>query len=501
MSTYGISSSTPKYHAFAMDPIADLDAYAISQMISKRELSTAEAIRYFIGRIDHLNPQLNAVCHRNNNLALAHAHRLDSRPPEDPKRLTLKGIPTLIKDNINVAGMPTTHGSDAVKPKPLRSTDPFAQQLFKLDMICLGKSAMPEFGLNATTEPLHNPPTHNPWCHNISSGGSSGGAAAAVASGMVPIAHGNDGGGSIRIPASCCGLVGLKPTNGRLRASHLGEKLPIKIVNDGVITRSVRDTALFYALAEQQYRDPKLPLLGQINGPSTRRLKVGYLRNSITDTPTDSSNLTVLDQTIQQLSELGHIVEPVDILVDQNFIKNFSHYWAFLAFNLHHFGGQLLHSSYRKKDIEPFTLWLSKYFAASWYQLPMTLYRLHRVRNHYRHIFRQLDVVLTPTLAQQPVALGWLKTDIDPKELLDRLINYASFTPLNNASGGPGITLPLGKNHQGVPIGMHFSADLGDEKTLIELAYELEQTSLWQPIKKPHAQATQATNSHFIANI
>lgn len=179
--------------------------------------------------------------------------------------------------------------------------------------ICLGKSTLPEFGFNASTEPAQGDPTRNPWNLDYSCGASSGGAAALVAAGVVPIAHANDGGGSIRIPAACCGLVGLKPTRGRVVDNDAARDLPVNIISDGVVTRSVRDTAGFLAYAESWFKNRKLPAIGHVQGPpSGRQLRIGLVLDSINGhPPTDPETRLTVEQTARYLEKLGgHIIEP-----------------------------------------------------------------------------------------------------------------------------------------------------------------------------------------------
>jgi amidase len=237
-----------RIHAFGPDLLADHDAVALADLVRRREVSPVELAETAITRVEKVNGALNAVQLADYERALAEAAKL-------PTGL-FAGVPTFVKDNTDLQGLPTGHGSRAVPRIPAAADGAFARQFLSLGFTVLGKTTLPEFGFNCSTEYQGSPPTRNPWHTGYSCGGSSGGAAALVAAGAVPIAHANDGGGSIRIPAACCGLVGLKPSRGRLLEAEWARMLPVKIIAEGVVTRTVRDTAHFFAGAEQYWRNP-----------------------------------------------------------------------------------------------------------------------------------------------------------------------------------------------------------------------------------------------------
>ena len=259
--------------------------------------------------------------------AVAAAHDLDAIVVDDVERalrlaagpLTgrLAGVPTYVKDNTDVAGLATRQGSRAMPDVPAAADAPFTTQLRAAGLVPLGKSSLPEFGWSASTEFDEWDPTRNPWDTAFSSGASSGGAAALVASGVVPIAHANDGGGSIRIPAAACGLVGLKPTRGRLAPDVHAAQLPVDVVCNGVLTRTVRDTAHFLAAAEAHRTAPGLPPVGLVEGPSARRLRVGLVLDSLTDPPTDADTRAAVLATAELLTSLGHDVVERRVSIDE----------------------------------------------------------------------------------------------------------------------------------------------------------------------------------------
>jgi amidase len=256
-------------HGFSNDALGEDDAVGVAERIRKRVVSAREVVAAAIARARLVEPSLCAIELETFEAALASAD-LHTQGP-------FAGVPMFVKDAIDVRGLPTNMGSRALRARPAEKDERFTEQLWSQGLVCLGKSKMPELGFNASNEFVGAPSTRNPWNTEYSTGASSGGSAALVASGVVPIAHGNDGGGSTRIPAAACGLVGLKPTRGRLVVSNAARHLPIQIICEGVLTRSVRDTAQFYAAAEQFYRNEKLEPIGSVTTPSARRLRIGLV--------------------------------------------------------------------------------------------------------------------------------------------------------------------------------------------------------------------------------
>lgn len=242
-----------RIHAFTEDALGDLDATGVAERIASGEVTAAECAEAAIVRLERVNPTLNAVEFKDFPRARERAEQADAASSTSG---TFRGVPTATKCNIHVAGMPLTEGSAAITPAPQTDDGPFARQFLSTGVIPIASTTMPEYGWSATTERAGGSATRNPWHTDFSAGGSSGGSAALVAAGVVPIAHGNDGGGSIRIPAAACGLVGLKPSRGRLLGDPSSSSAPVKIVAEGVLVRSVRDCARFFESAELHYRNP-----------------------------------------------------------------------------------------------------------------------------------------------------------------------------------------------------------------------------------------------------
>ena len=347
--------------------------------------------------------------------------------------------------------MKTDHGSAAVRSSPAKHSGVYAKQYMSVGFVCLGKSAMPEFGLNATTEPAHAEPTRNPWNTEYSTGASSGGAAALVAAGVVPIAHANDGGGSIRIPAACCGLIGLKPTRGRHVVPESAQAMPIDLISEGVVTRSVRDTATFHAEAEKYYRNPALPPIGLVEGPAKRRLRIGVIVDSVAGAPSDAATRAAVEETAQRLAALGHHVETTPSPVAAQFSDDFLLYWAALAFVLKFAGKRIIDPSFDAARLEGLTVGLSDLFMRGFYRLPTALYRLKKSRHEYSRTFDTFDALVTPVVAHTTPKLGHLSPTLPFEELMNRLRNYASFTPLANVTGAPAIALPVSKTPKASP--------------------------------------------------
>jgi amidase len=383
-------------------------------------------------------------------------------------------VPTYVKDNVDVAGLPTTQGSQAFTARPAAADSPVVAQLRELGLSVLGKTRMPEFGLNASTEFGDAPPVRNPWHPDHAAGASSGGAAALVAAGVVPLAHGNDGGGSLRIPAATCGLVGLKPSRGRLVADPNDTRLPVRIVSQGVLTRSVRDTAAFFAAAETGRRSGALPPVREVTGPSRTRLRIGLALDSVTGTPTDEETRAAVRDTAALLADLGHHVEEVPAPATDRFVEDFSLYWGLLGFLICRTGRFAFGRDFDVTRTEDLTRGLADMCRRQLRHLPGAVRRLRRSTRDYRALFVRSDVLLSPVLAHTPPPIGELAPTLPFEELFPRLVAYVAFTPLNNATGTPAIALPLGATADGLPIGVHLMARYGEERTLLELAFELE---------------------------
>jgi amidase len=460
-------TTVPTAHAFD-DELARLDAVATAEAVRNGDLSAEEVVRAAIERAKAVDPEIRAVACEDYDRALGRAHWAGTGP--------FAGVPTFIKDMTDVAGLPTRNGSAAfARAAPARKTFGIAAQMFDMGMVCLGKSTLPEFGFTPSTEFPDTDPTRNPWNLDRSIGGSSGGAGALVAAGVVPIAHGQDGGGSIRLPAACGGLVGLKSSRGRLLPDPHDRLLPVKLVVDGVLTRTVRDTAAYFVEAERRYTPKHLPPMGDVTTPIDRRLRVGLLADSPTGVEVDAATRRGFDQTVALLEELGHSVRPIPAPVDAAFAEDFIHYWAMLAYSVNVAGKVLFDKSFDKSKLTMLTTGLAERFRSKIGRTPGAIWRLRQAAAAYEAQFADLDVVLSPTLAHLPPDIGHLGTHLHFDVLFPRVEQWVGFTPLANATGAPAITLPLAHDDEtNLPVGVMFSAPLGHDGLLLRLALELE---------------------------
>ena len=466
-----------RVHAFNhADALGHHDAVALAGQLQRGETSATALVQAAYQRLELVNPELHATACLQEEAALAQARFYD----DVGNFRAFQGIPGFLKDNLDLQGLPTRHGSAAMPDTARKHTSAVAQQIIDTGVVLLGKTKLPEFGLTATTEYSKAEPAHNPWNIGHSTGGSSGGSAALVAAGVVPIAHANDGGGSIRIPAACCGLVGLKPSRGRLAMNEMAKSLPINIVSDGIVSRSVRDTAAFFALAEEHYKNPTLPPLGHITTPGRKRLKIGMFTQKISGDETDTACVEAVHKAAALCEELGHEVQEIKVPISAQFADDFLLYWGMLAASISHLGKLAVDRHMDTGNLEPLTHGLAKHFTRNLLKFPFALRRLYQFEAQYATAFADLDVLLSPTLGQPAPPLGYLALDLPFEQARERLVNFASFTAAQNVAGAPAISLPMHHTAEGIPVGAHFAAAMGHEFRLIELALEIEQA---QPFK------------------
>lgn len=468
-------------HAFCNDALGQGDAVDVAQRLRRGEVSVQEITAAAITRAEKVDPLIRGV-----ELPCYDRARLQGTSGQSGY---FAGVPTFVKDNTDVADLPTNHGSAAVDALPAKEDDPFAAQYLAQGFILLGKSTLPEFGLNATTEFVHRDPSRNPWNLDYSTGASSGGSAALVASGVVPIAHANDGGGSIRIPAACCGLVGLKASRGRHCEKPATRHLPVNLINEGVVTRSVRDTARFHSEAESYFRNSALPEIGLVEGPGSKRLRVGLWLDMITDDEVDAQTRAAVEHTAKLLEGMGHSVEPMPVPLKYSFVEDFGLYWSLLAFLFEKTGRRTVDASFDAALLDGLTRGLSSRFKRKFYKAPQFIWRLRKTHKEYAQVFENLDVVLSPVLSHTTPLLGHISPRVEFEELFSRLMSYVGFTPWANASGGPAISLPVAVGSENLPLAIQLFANHGAERTLLELAYAIEAEQPFPRIQDTPAQA------------
>ena len=471
-----------------MDDLALLDATAQAELVRRREVKPVELVDAAIKRIERLNPTLNAVVTPMYDLA----RRAATGPlPEGP----FAGVPFLLKDLLaSYAGVRFTEGSAFLSEYVPDHDSELVARHKRAGLIVVGKTNTPEFGILPTTEPRLFGPTHNPWDVGRTTGGSSGGSAAAVAAGLVPMAHGNDGGGSIRIPASCCGLFGLKPTRGRNPLGpHYGDIFG-GLVAEHAITRSVRDSAaLLDATSGPDVGDPywapppARPFLQEV-GADPGRLRIAFTAQSATGASVHPDCVAAVRDAAALCADLGHEVTEVTPAIDGQVVTQaFMTVWsAGCAWTVDDWARSTGRTP--TPDLfEPLT-WalqeMGRQHSASAYLL--ALQDLQKVSRQVARFFLDYDVWLTPTLAEPPVPLGTF--DSPPENPLQGLIRAASFvpfTPICNITGQPAMSVPLYWNAEGLPIGSHFIGRFGDEATLFRLAAQLEQARPWAGRRPP----------------
>lgn len=455
-----------RVHAFGDDALGDLDATGLREAIAAGSVGRSDVVEAAIARTETVNPALNGLAYKAFEQARA-------RASATPASGFFSGVPTFLKDNVDVAGQPTMRGADAWAPRNAVADGEFTQVFLATGPTSLGKTQMSEFGFSAAAEHPRLGPVRNPWDTDYTAGASSSGSGAFVAAGVVPIAHANDGGGSIRIPAACNGIVGLKPSRGRLPLDPELRRMPVGIVTNGVLTRSVRDTAAFYREAERIWRNPKLAPIGDVTGPGRQRLRIAVATGSTRrECAPELRELT--RKTAGVLEELGHRVEYIDHHpVPDSFVDDFILYWGFLALMQVRTGPRVFGDTFDRTRLDALTLGLERHTGRNLHRLPGVIVRLRRMRRRSAEFYRTYDVLLTPTLADLTPRVGHL-APTDYQQVMDRLIDWVAFTPLQNVTGDPAISLPLAQSAQGMPVGMMFAADLGQDALLLELAYELE---------------------------
>jgi amidase len=456
--------------------IARLDAIDQAALVSSGALSLAELQACCLARIDALNPLLRAVV----DVTRAPAHHLDAAGP-------LRGVPFLVKDVLPWPGLRWSMGSRLFAGNTSQRQTPLGKRLTEAGLYCAGKSAMSELGLLASTETLLEGVTHNPWDLSRSPAGSSGGSAVAVAAGIVPLAHANDGGGSIRMPASACGVFGFKPSRGRIVPPGFSASDLLAMTCDGCISRSVRDSALFLSLLEDD--SSGLAPMGLVRTASQRRLRIASWVGTMWGDLPEPAVRRAHAETNALLRTLGHDV-------DEPPAPDFE---PALADALLLIGGAAVAEIVKAQDrarrepvqrseLEPFTWSLvDEYLERGPEALDGARAALGRAGQLYRAACRGFDVVLTPTLAREPWPTGYLSPLLARERLTPRIAECMAYTPIQNIVGAPAMSVPLAISDGGLPIGMHFAAAPGEDATLLALAYELEQARPWKDRWPPYS--------------
>ena len=455
------------------DALGTDDLCGLVDRLARGEVSSEELWDAAMGRAEQANRVLNAVC--------TWVERSSAGRADGP----FAGVPSAVKDNEDLAGYPTSWGSRAVPDRPAQVSTAFVEQFLQLGLAPIAKTTLPEFGFTASAESSRFGATVNPWDTGRSAGGSSGGSAALVAAGVVPVAHGNDGGGSLRIPAAACGLVSLKASRGRIVDRPEEARMPVSYKVQGVLTRTVRDTARYLAEAERLYANPDLPPVGLVAGPSPRRLRIGLTGISLTGTPVAAVSRQAVADTARVCEDLGHHVEPVEPRIDDRFCPDLGRYFCLLAFMMRHAGARMLGGEFHADRLDPLVTGMSALGARSLWQMPTTLRRLRRLAAEGEAVFDDCDVLLVPSAGHETPPIGHLAPGLDADEHLVRLLRFMAGNPVQNISGAPALALPLARTATGLPVGVQLVAPRGQERRLLELAFELEMAAPW-----PHRPST-----------
>ena len=459
-----------------------LDATAQAELVRRGEISAVDLVEAAIGRIEAVNPKLDAVIRSRFDQARAEAA---GDLPDGPFR----GVPFLFKDlGCHVAGEATAHGVGPMRDQPWPVTSYLAEAFRAAGFVPLGRTNVPEMGTTVTTEPRSFPPARNPWDPGRSTGGSSGGSAAAVASGMVPAAHANDGGGSIRIPASECGLVGLKPNRGRVsQGPEIGEGWAGGTI-DGVVTRTVRDAAGILDVisarqpGEPYYAPPLHRPLSQEIGADPGRLRIGFIdRPGTADYLDDPQCRAAVAGAARLLESLGHQVaeSAPEAMSDEEFVRHFTTIIAADTEALFREFEALLGRPIAEDEIEPRNVFYRQVGAAT----DAVSYLLSRAwigiwARRMASWWTDHDLLLTPTLGAPPPELGWFTAE-GPEVEGPRIVSFIPYTAQFNMTGQPAVSLPLHWTPDGLPVGVQLVAGYGREDLLIRVASQLEQAAPW----------------------
>lgn len=470
-----------------------LDATALADLLRTGQLTPLELVETAIARIEALNPQLNAVVTAMFDEARATAQQT---LPDSP----LAGAPFLLKDlQAAYTGVPMSGGSRWLRAFAPNGDSELVNRYKRAGLIVVGKTNTPEFGLLPTTEPTLFGATKNPWDLTRTPGGSSGGSAAAVAAGLVPFAHANDGGGSIRIPAACCGVFGLKPTRGRNPLGpHFGD-IYGGLIAEHAITRSVRDSAaLLDATAGYDPGDPYIaplpvrPFAEEVKLPPGR-LRIAFSTQAPTGVPVQPDCIAAVEAAAKLCAELGHeVTEAAPQLHGEMLSNAFFTIWAAgCAWTIDSFQFAVGRPP-TEDELEPLTqvlIAIGRKRSAPEYLLAVQTLQFFARR--IAQFMEAYDLWLTPVLAEPPVPLGtFAPTADDAMAGMKRAATFAPFTALQNMTGQPAMSVPLHWNEAGLPIGVQFAARYGDEATLFRLAAQLEAACPWAEKYPPLATAT-----------
>jgi amidase len=461
----------------------DYDGLGLGELVRRGEVTASELLEEAIARVERHNGTINAVIYTFYDQARQAARR-------KPGQGLFEGVPFLLKDILgDCQGVPTRLGSRYFPAFPSPIDSELVSRYKRGGLIPFGKTNTPEFGLVPVTEPQLYGPARNPWNTEHTPGGSSGGSAAAVAVGIVPLAHGNDGGGSIRIPAACCGLVGLKPTRGRNSlAPNFGDMMN-GMVYEHVISRTVRDSAAALDLTEgpvpgdPYYAPPKVrPYLQEVS-TDPGRLRIAFWERTPQGGPLNAEALNAVRAAARICSELGHEIEEGAPPFDYDILSSaFVSIWAAGLASTIEMVKRLTGVEPSLEHLEGLTLNLyetGKSITAAQYLIDIAT--LQAQARQFAQFFETHDIWVTPALGCPPLKVGTVDLQSPSASMLDQsILTLVHFNPLFNYTGNPALSLPLYWTAEGLPLGVHFGGKYGDEATLFRLAGQIEQACPWK---------------------
>jgi len=492
MSAYGVGASllplqararsTPNLRSPRSFPEYEkLDALGLADLIKHGEISPTEALDAAIESVELHNPEINAVINKMYDQARA---AIAAGLPSGP----FTGVPFLLKDLVaSYAGVETSNGSEFFRGALAQTDSEIVVRLKRAGLVIFGKTNVPEMGLNTTTEPIRFGATKNPWNKQMSVGGSSGGSAAAVAARMVPMAHGTDGGGSIRIPASLCGMFGLKPTRARNPSGPEAGEGWNGSAAAHAITRSVRDSAaLLDATSGPDVGDPYWapplvrPLLREV-GVDPGKLRIAFTTKAWNGKPVDAECVQSVNEAIKLCASLGHHVEEATPAIDEvNREKAHKLFKCAHTRRLLEMRGAILGRIPTAEDVERYVWHLAEFGRTSSavdYANAITV--MHKTGRVVGRFFKNFDILITPVMCLAPYKLGQLDSNGDPDVLYEYIRSTTAFTSPFNITGNPAMSVPLHTTAEGMPVGVQFVAPFGDEATLFRLAAQLEVAKPW----------------------
>lgn len=473
-----------------LDEYSNYDGLGLAQLVKDKEVTPKELRDLALDAISLLNPKLNSV---SQVLKEDSENELSKGIAKGP----FEGVPFLIKELVlHKANIRTNMGSKLAEGLTFPVDSELMRRFKQAGLVTVGTTPTPEFGYNATTEAVYYGPTKNPWKPAHSPGGSSGGSAASVAAGIVPVAHANDGGGSIRIPASCNGLVGLKPTRGRIPAGPFNSEPLNGIAIEFAVSKSVRDTAALldavsgpdigcYGWAEP----PTDSFVAQMN-ERPNKLKIALMKEPLTSVSVDEESIKEVERTARLCEELGHeVVETAPSIDTEALSLATLRIWTANIRHMINGVARMLQRTPSPDNLEEGIWACYKYGETITAEELLQAIDINaKVSRAVGEFFTNYDVILSPVAAQKPLPLGTLNSNrkgLTAEEWTNQIFTYAPFTNLFNSTGTPAISLPLGWSQDGLPIGLQFASGFAKEGLLLSLAAQLEEAAPWENKRAP----------------